>query len=348
MKRLFFVLLATGLATYSIAQPPARRAEAQKKAAAKGANTTSASADYIPRDFPTAASMPADLVWRRDIYRSLDLTKDANATLYYPTEPNGEQMNLFTYLFKLILRGQISAYDYALDGNENFSEKNKVKPRDLMDRYHIRYESKDGRMRVEDSDLPSSEVLGYYLKESSYFDQNTATYHTKVVALCPVMKRSDEWGESQVNYPMFWVKYDDISSSLAKLQLMGSNLNNAATLSADDYFTLNRYEGKIYKTTNLQSKVLANYCPNDSAMKKEQMRIEKELSDFERHIWGKDSLAQAKTDSVAAEPEKEKKKTTTSRRTSSSRRSSVEKTKTVKSKTSSSSSPRFSVRRQRR
>ena len=50
--------------------------------------------------------MSEDVVWRRDIYREIDLTKDANAGLYYPVEPMGSQMNLFCYMFKLMMRGQ--------------------------------------------------------------------------------------------------------------------------------------------------------------------------------------------------------------------------------------------------
>ena len=51
--------------------------------------------------FPTAIDMPEDVVWRRDIYREIDLTQDANGGLYYPVEPVGHDMNLFTYMFKL-------------------------------------------------------------------------------------------------------------------------------------------------------------------------------------------------------------------------------------------------------
>ena len=34
--------------------------------------------------FPTAIDMPEEVVWRRDIYRELNLEEDANAGLYYP------------------------------------------------------------------------------------------------------------------------------------------------------------------------------------------------------------------------------------------------------------------------
>lgn len=350
MKRLILSLLC--LATLAVtAQPPARLREA--KAKEKTAATPTASS---AREFPTAQAMPTDAAWRRDVYRSIDLTKDANAVLYYPTRPTADRENLFTYLFKLLLRGQINAYNYNLDGNEDFSESNRVKAKEIMDRYQIFYESKDGRMRVNDADLPSEDVKVYFVKESAYYDQRTASFRTQVTALCPVLKRADEWGGEGTQYPMFWVKYDEVAPFLAKLSLMGSSLNNAATLSADDYFTLNRYEGKIYKTTNLQDRVLANYCTTDSALVKEQNRIEKQIADFQKHVWGQDSVAPAAEDSVTAdEPKKKASRTRTPRRRGSSRGSAAssaakdKKPAAVEQKRSRSSrsGATYSVRRQR-
>lgn len=335
-RTLFALALAFACTLAAVAQPPARRKAAENKEQT-AAQTAPKGSAY--RDFPTAAAMPEDVSWRRDIYRSLDLTKDANAPLYYPTTPTNGRENLFTYLFKLLLRGQVKAYDYKLDGNEDFSEKNIVKAKELMDRYHIFYEQKDGKIRVTDSDLPSDEVKVYFIKESTYFDQHTATLRKKVTALCPVLKRGDDFGGADSQYPMFWVKMDDVAPYLGKLMLMGSNLNNAAMMSADDFFTLNRYEGDIYKTVNLQDRILANYCTEDSAMKKEQARIEKELDDFDRHVWGKDSVA---PDTIRVTLVRDTTATVTKtparRRTSStSRRSSVSCKSSSSSKSSSKS-----------
>ena len=370
-RTLFALALAFACTLAAVAQPPARRKAAEKKDQTAAQSAPKGSA-Y--RDFPTAAAMPEDVSWRRDIYRSLDLTKDANAPLYYPTTPTNGRENLFTYLFKLLLRGQVKAYDYKLDGNEDFSEKNIVKAKELMDRYHIFYEQKDGKIRVTDSDLPSDEVKVYFIKESTYFDQHTATIRKKVTALCPVLKRGDDFGGADSQYPMFWVKMDDVAPYLGKLMLMGSNLNNAAMMSADDFFTLNRYEGDIYKTVNLQDRILANYCAEDSAMKKEQARIEKELDDFDRHVWGKDSVApdtirvtlvRDTTATVTKAPSRRRTSSTSRRSTVSSKSSSAPKSssksasskststkkartpKTRKPSTSSRSGGGYSVRRER-
>lgn len=207
--------------------------------------------------------------------------------LYYPVEPVGSQMNLFTYIFKLVLRRAIPAYEYRLDGSEVFDDASKINLKSFLDNYHIFYERTDRGIRIDDSDIPSREVTAYYVKESAYFDDRNAAFHTKVLALCPILKRDDDFGDGGTSYPLFWIKYNDLAPFLTKQTIMTSNLNNAAVMSMDDFFTKNMYKGKIYKTTNMLGKTLAQYCPNDSAMAKEQKRIEKQLVDFEQNVWGK-------------------------------------------------------------
>lgn len=289
MKQHILLILLCLTAAAAVAQPPARRTQQQQE---RQSATPQPSA-Y--RDFPTAQAMPTDAAWRRDIFRQLDLTKDANAVLYYPTTPQDGRVNLFTYLFRLILRGQIKAYEYTLDMNPHFTEEHQIKGKSIMDAYRIPYESKDGRMRVNDADLPSEEVKLYYIKESRYYDQHTASFRTRVAAICPVLQRGDfDFGGAESRQPMFWVDYNEAAPHLGKLMLMSSNLNNAAMMSADDYFTLGAYDGEIYKTTNLQDRILVGDFDNDTTVRKERRRIEREITDFQDHVWGHDSVAQAK------------------------------------------------------
>ena len=143
------------------------------------------------------------------------------------------------------------------------------------------------------------------------------------------------------------MKYDELAPYLTKQTIMTSNLNNAATMSVDDYFTRNLYKGKIYKTSNMLGKTLAQYCPTDSAMSKEQKRIENELQAFEKNIWGdparKDSL-----DSIAKLDKKDLKATKKKNRRSGSKSETVKKKSKQPSTTTTSSAARVTVRRQRR
>lgn len=344
MKRIFILLLGACLFGSAYAQPQKRRTavtEQQKQVT-----------DRASLQFPAATEMPEDMAWKRDIYRQLDLTVDKNAPLYYPVEPQGKEVNLFTLMFRLMLDGKIPVYEYGLDGNESFAEKDQIKPKDFLEKYQIYYEMNGDRLMVNNSDIPSREVKRMYIKESVYFDQRTSSFHTKVTALCPVMVRDDDFGDAATPYPLFWVKYSDVASYFARHAMMSSNYNNVSNMTADDFFSMNRYEGKIYKTTNLQGLALANYCKTDSAMVKEQKKIEQELVDVENHVWGKTVQPKDSTDSIAAltAKTKTKEKGKTSKTSRSSRRKTSEKKTSAKSEKTSNNAaaPRVSVRRQRR
>ena len=349
MRRLIFIIMIGCFCMAAQAQPEARRQQQQAQAAKKSnANNMTTRAQI---SFPTEAKMAEDVVWRRDVYRELDLNNDANAGLYYPTEPVGTQMNLFTYLFKLIMAGPrhggIAAYSYDVNsGNERFDESLRIQPLKFLDDYHIFYERGDRGVHIDDSDIPSAEVKGYFIKESAYFDQVSATFHTKVQAICPVMYREDDFGDGVTKYPLFWVKYDDLAPFLSKQTIMTSNLNNAATMSLDDYFTTNAYRGKIYKTTNMLGKTLAQVAGGDTAkLSREQSRIEKEIERFEQNVWG-DKARKDSVDSIAKLDKKQLKAVKNKSKNRRTTQTTVKRTRRSSSP-STSSAARVTVRRQR-
>jgi gliding motility associated protien GldN len=299
--------------------------------------------------YPTALDMPEDVVWRRDIYREINLDDEMNSGLYFPVEPVGKQMNLFTYILKLAINGYIPVYEYRLDGNEVLDESAKLDMATLLKNHNILFTEEKGKIHVDNSDIPSAEVKKYFLKESAYYDQANSSFHIKPLALCPVMVVQDDFAFSDdaagTSYPLFWVKYSEVEPYLSRQTVMTSDKNNAATMTLDDYFTLNRYKGKIYKTTNMLGKTLAQIAGNDSTkLSAEQKRIEAELEAFRNNIFG-DKAKRDSLDSIANNDPKQVKAAAKQKRQT--------RTKTVKAKSSSSSSsggssaPRVSVRRER-
>ena len=350
MKRLLFISTLVLMVSAAVAQPPQRRAEQQAQQQAKQNAASSAMSMRAQISFPTAVEMPEEVVWRRDIYREISLEDDANGGLYYPVEPQGKQLNLFTYIFKLALNGYIPVYEYPTDGSDVFSDVTKADMKALLDNYHIYYEEKDGKIRVDNSDIPSAMVKKYYLKESAYYDQANSSFHIKVQALCPIMM--DEFGGEATQYPLFWVKYSDLEPYLNRQTVMASSMNNAATVSMDDFFTLNMYRGKIYKTNNAQGKTLLQLCGGDEAkMTAEQKRIEAELEGFKKTIFG-DPAKRDSLDSIAAlkDTKADKKVKAAKNKPAATKGVKVAKqksAKTEKSSGSSNSGARVSVRRQR-
>ena len=232
----------------------------------------------------------ADLQWMKVIYRTIDLTKGKNPALYYPEEPNADGENLFFIIMRLLANGQITAYEY-LDGREMFTDEFKVKVDEMFDRFHILYNEAKGSTaknpiyEYENADIPSNEVLSYFIIEKWEFDTRSNQMKARVEALCPVLHRMDEWGGEPVKYPMFWVKLNDIRPYLAQQYVFTDDDNNLARYSIDDFFKLNMYTGEIYKTKNLRNLSLQQMFPEEEAYKHAQDSIEQRLRSFNQDLW---------------------------------------------------------------
>ena len=364
MFRALIVTAAAAMLAITAADAQVVR-RAEKDAAAKKTDNEINLSVRAKGLYESNSSAEKDIPWMRVVYRQLDLTKDANLPLYYPEDPTEDLQNLFRILLRLLADNKVTAYEY-LDGREVFTDKYKVNVREMLDRFSILYTEQKGSTEknplfaIDESDVPCYEVLSYYLIEKWAFNRGTSRFDVMIEAICPVLHRSGDFGSETTKYPMFWLNYDEVSPYLGMTPLMTSSYNNVSNMSIDDYFVRSLYEGDIYKTANLQNKLLAQYCPNDTAMKAEQQRIEKELVTFENKLWGIEE-----PEEIEEPAENETKKTavrrtaskTSEAKATSSKSSSAAKSASVRtarqrpaapSNKSASSSQTLSVRRQRR
>ena len=300
LSKLLVLVAVVIAAQTSYAQPPARRAERQGSTSNSAAGVANVELSERARLQYPASATPQEVDWKREVYRELDLTNESNASLYYPVEPIGNSTNLFTFLFQNLLSGNITAYKYNLDGNEQFTDENIIDIKDLLDNYRIYYEEDGGNLVVGKSDVPSAEVLSYYIKESHYYDQRTGTYGKRITALCPVLHRSGEFTTNVTKYPMFWLNYDHIAPLMTQQTVMTSSLNNVASMTFDDYFKKSCYEGEIYKTVNMRNLAIAQYCSDSAAVEREQQMIEQQIEDFHTNLWNARTVAEMKQDSINA------------------------------------------------
>lgn len=232
----------------------------------------------------------ADRQWMRVIYRSIDLDKDKNAALYFPEEPIDGQENLFRIIMRLLAQGTVPAYEY-LDGREIFTDKYRIKTRDVLDRFYIPYTEAKGsteknpKFNIDENDVPTNEVLSYYIVERWEFDTRSNRLRPVVEAICPVLHRTGDFGGDALKYPMFWVKFSDLRPYLAAQTIFVDDDNNLPTCTYDDFFTLSMYDGDIYKTRNLKNKSMVQLYPDPDSLKKAQDSIQNRLDTFEKKLW---------------------------------------------------------------
>lgn len=275
----------------------------RKKAEASGPVIS----DRMQSFFENKEPHDADLAYMRQIYRSLDLSKEKNTPLYFPEDVIDGQENLFRIIMRLVVEGKIPAYEY-LDGREIFSDQYKIKVGDMLDRFEIYYtqtggNGKNPRYEIAEADVPTNQVLNYYIIEKWEFDRRSNRMKTRVEAICPVLNKYGDFGETN-RYPMFWVKFDALRPWLAQEYIFLSDDNNLPQYSLDDFFNMGMYDGEIYKTQNLRNLSMMQMFPDEDDLKAARDSIDRRLRSFGKDLWVPDRdeyLAQRAAAEAAAE-----------------------------------------------
>ncbi len=252
-------------------------------------NKAGAVTDRMQGFFTTREPHDADLAYMREIYRQLDLSKPENTPLYYPEDIIDGQKNLFRLILDLVVDGSVPAYEY-LDGREIFSDQYKVNVADMLDRFGIYYTTGGGsternpKFVIEEADVPTGQVLNYYIIEKWEFDRRSNRMKTRVEAICPVLNRASDFG-GESKYPMFWVRYDQLRPHLASQYVFLSDDNNLPQYSIDDYFNLGMYDGEIYKTRNLRNLSMMQMYPDPDYLSRAQDSIDNRLRSYGKDMW---------------------------------------------------------------
>lgn len=234
----------------------------------------------------------SNATWIREIYRELDLKNGSNGALLYPTQPVGNQMNLFTMIFKLMADGNLIGYKFNIE-QDIFTENMVEDFGEVLTRIEVPYQKNGDSYIIDEYNIPGNEVLGYYVKEAWYFDQSNSVMGVKTVAICPVLSRQEYFDDGEgsmaeseaYRLPLFWILYEDIRPYAARMPIMASNMNNVQNKTIADYFQMRLYEGEIYKTTNMENVILSQKFKTPEELKYAQDSIEKQLKQFDKNLW---------------------------------------------------------------
>ena len=138
---------------------------------------------------------------------------------------------------------------------------------------------------IADVDMPSTEILSYFIIESNEFDRRDSRMRRRIEAICPVLHRTEEFGQDAVRYPMFWVKYDDLKPHLALTTVFLNDENHVASSTLEDFFNLNLYNGEIFKTRNLRNRSMSQLYPDPDDLKHARDSIDRRIDAFADALW---------------------------------------------------------------
>ena len=290
LPSLFMAAIFTGAIAQVESGGGVRRRSENERSKDKTAapNGQATSTDRLNARFKATNAHEADLEYMRQIYRYLDLEKPENTPLYFPEDVIDGQENLFRLMFRLVVDGDIPAYEY-LDGREVFSDKYKIDVKEMLDRFDIYYtdgpgSSSKSKFNIDESDVPSGQVNGYYIIEKWEYDNRSNNMRTRIEAICPVLTRIGDYG-GEARYPMFWIKFDALRPYLAQQYIFLDDDNNLTRYSLDDYFNLGMYDGEIYKYQNLRNLSMVQMFPDEDDLKRAQDSIDNRLRSYGRNSW---------------------------------------------------------------
>jgi gliding motility associated protien GldN len=232
----------------------------------------------------------ADVLWSKRIWRVIDLRQKLNFSLYYPIQPIKGRLSLFDVIKQSILvDGSLTAYSPGpIYQDDEFTTP--LSPEEVKDIFIQKdtilvedIETGEYFEKVQETELGSTDILQYRIKEVWYFDNQTSTMQVRIIGIAPLKEVISEEGLFLGYQPVFWLYYPECRYVFVNYEAFNPQ-NDAQRMSFDDLFAKRIFDSYIDKEENVYDRNINQYAQGIDALL-ESERIKSELFTWEHDLW---------------------------------------------------------------
>lgn len=224
----------------------------------------------------------ADVFWSKRLWRIIDTREKMNLIFAYP------QLPLAEIIHTAAMNGDLTVYDNTVIDADQFlqelpTEKAKMIGNSIDTNWQINPITLEDEQVIIENKLQWGKIVKYKIKEDWFFDEESSTFHVRIIGIAPVLETFDDMGNFIGDETMYWIYYPDLRPILAKYEAYNPG-NNAIRLSWEDIFEARVFSSYIYKEDNVYDRVIQEYATDLDALF-ESDNIKQKLFEFEHDLW---------------------------------------------------------------